>query len=151
MQIVLLTPVATMRRMTRVLLLASIGSIALGGSLFYQRHPFPVGVAWQFVSWGGIDLVFAGVGLLQAAKLARQSAGVQAVAARKLERTLVFNCRLNYLWMGGSLTVLLAAWPLHPAGLAGHGLGAALQALLLFVFDRVYVARLRAAATASPI
>jgi hypothetical protein len=137
--------VAIMRQMSLVFSFASMASISISIPLFLAHTPFPVGVAWQFASWGVIDLIFAAFGSLQAAKLAKQSPGVQAAAAKKLERTLVFNFKLNYLWTGGSLAVLLAAWPLQSASLAGHGLGASLQALLLFVFDRVYVARLRAA------
>ncbi|HEX8341484.1 MAG TPA: hypothetical protein VF624_11300 [Tepidisphaeraceae bacterium] len=137
------SPASVMRRMTLVLLVASLLSIALAVPLFRAGRPLAAGVAWQFLSWGVIDLAIIAIGAPGMTKLASASRDAQA-AAVKLRRTLLFNFKLNYFWVGASLAVLVAAWPLRSAGVAGHGLGATLQALLLFVFDRVYVARLDA-------
>ena len=124
-------------------------SIVVGAALFAvdgRTRPFWNGVAWQFVTWGAIDAIFAATGIIQAYRVTGKPPCPQAeadefLAAEKLLRTLHFNQKLNWLWVGTGIALLVWAAAAHSAALAGHGVGVIVQGGFLFVFDLIYAAR----------
>lgn len=146
-------PLGTLRRLRtrQAAILASVAvvSIAVGAMMFLidgRAKPFWNGVAWQFVTWGAIDAVFAGTGLLYSYRVTGRPPCPQAeadefAAAEKLLRSLHFNEKLNWLWLATGVALLVWAAVAHSLSLAGHGAGVVIQGGFLFLFDRVFTAR----------
>ena len=142
------TRFAVRRRMSWVLTVWSVASVAAGAvalPLLPAGSEFWTAVAWQFLIWGAIDLVFAGVGVWQARPSNAEAAGSEE-QARKLLGALRFNGKLNWLWLAGG--VALIAWSAAAgwkASLLGHGVGVLVQGGFLFAYDKRFAADLAAA------
>ena len=140
--------------MSWVLLVWSVASVAAGGVALplVPAKPRPAAaeftsaVAWQFLIWGAIDLVFAGLGVWQARAANADHAGGEP-QTRKLLGALRFNRKLNWLWVGGGVALIvwsaLTGWA---ASLLGHGVGVLVQGGFLFAYDRRFERDLSAAA-----
>lgn len=130
-------------------------SILVGGLWFFFVRPgdesnprtFFDAVFMQFAVWGVINGFFAVGGIRQALAAARtpiENAGPEIDDAKKLLAYLKFNTKLNWLWLLTGVGLLVAWAFTRNVGLAGHGVGVAIQAAFLFVFDAILTRRLRA-------
>jgi len=129
-------------RMTRVLLWFSIGSIVGGTAIVLLSHEgWTDAIGWQFAIWGGIDLIFALMGVRQCSR-AKQGLLDDLAEAESLRKSLRFNGGLNWLWV--ALGTVLIAWGAATASttLVGHGIGVLLQGGFLFFFDRLFLRKL---------
>ena len=132
-----------------MLLVWSVASILAGGitlPLLPDGSKFWSAAAWQFLIWGGIDLIFAAAGVWQARRSNAAVAGSEG-QTRKLLGALRFNQKLNWLWLASGVALL--AWSAHAGwqrSLLGHGVGVLVQGGFLFVYDRRFEHDLAAAA-----
>ena len=118
------------QRRARLLLMWSLASVASGVGLMLTGGDIGVPavlrtVGFHFVIWGGIDLIFALMGL-------RRDDGDPS----DLIRILRFNERLNYVWVGAGL--LMIALSVFALGWLGHGIGTLIQGGFLFWYDRTF-------------
>ncbi len=138
------------RRFSIRLALLSAGSILLG-VLAWVIGKAATGVvvnvtATHFVIWGLIDIAFAALGIWVTRRGAPTKSPEELLKAKEgLARSLEFNQKLNWLWVGSGVALLgLGAWLLSQGreagpGTLGHGVGVTIQGGLLFVFDRVFL------------
>jgi hypothetical protein len=131
---------------TRTFLFWSLGSIAAGAVvLAVEGHAFARTVAVHFVIWGAINLVFALMGVQQGARVKRAAPAEGEIdEAQRLLHSLRFNQKLNWLWLGMGVVLLILGAALQNAGLLAHGVGVAVQGGYLFAFDRVFERKMKA-------
>lgn len=136
---------STRRFYSRLLMAWSVASIVLGlpAWLLLKEHPFLGPFFVQCWIWGAIDIVFALLGLRQAAAADRtpitpDSAAAELADANKLLGALAFSHKLNYLWL--ATAAALYVWSLLTLSpyLAGHATGVLIQGGYLFVQDRKF-------------
>ncbi|MEM6561624.1 MAG: hypothetical protein AAF656_08485 [Planctomycetota bacterium] len=124
-------------RFSRILAGFSVMSIVVGAALIATTDGHVDAFGWQFVIWGLIDLIFAGLGL-------RAKGPMDDAERGKLIDALGFSIRvLNPIWLG-SAVILLAF------GIWGHGLGVLVQGGFLTAFDPIFRASLRQADPSKP-
>lgn len=131
--------------LTRRLMLWSVGSILLGLGMLLFRTLFWNGLAFQFIAWGGIDLLIAWGGMTGTRKRRAKLTEEQAAAAipqetRKLRRILWINTGLDVLYVLGG--ALLALFQRSQALWLGTGLGIVIQGSFLFFFDWLHARQL---------
>jgi hypothetical protein len=112
-------------KFTRTFLLWSLGSIAAGAVvLAIDSQAFARTVAVHFIIWGTINLVFALMGVQQGRRVARaEPTEAEIDEARSLLRSLRFNQKLNWLWVGTGVVLLALGAILSNAGLLANGVG----------------------------
>ncbi len=114
---------------------------------------FASAAASQFLIWGAIDAVLAGLGLRAAKKRPVEPIDPCAEAARQVKAIgfVRFNVKLDilYVLIGVALFVwsALATTPGGRAALAGHGTGVVIQGGFLLMFDHFFARRLAASRT----
>lgn len=128
------------------------GSIISGTMLWmvYRRDgAFATAVGIEFVAWGAVDCIFAVLGVRQTLQVKGLPTDDTTIERErdgrdKLISSLAFNHYLNigYLALAGGLF----AWGIYSrsTSLYGHGTGVLIQGGFLFVFDIVFLCRLRA-------
>lgn len=120
---------AVRRDLTRRLTAWGAFSVAAGGAMSVvatrRGEPLLAGVARQFLAWGAIDLVIAGVGAAANRRPVTDATG----ALRSLRRLLVVNAVLDVGYLVGA--AVLARSP----GRRGDAAGVAVQGLALLVLD----------------
>lgn len=133
--------------LTRRLAFWAAGSILLGLVMFLFRAPFWNGMAFQFIGWGGIDLLIAWGGVSGSRKrrarlTVEQAAAAAPAEARNLRRILWLNTGLDVLYMLGG--VLAAVFPGDSTPLwLGTGIGIFIQGAFLFFFDWFHAVQTR--------
>jgi hypothetical protein len=109
---------------------------------------FIAAVGSQFFIWGAIDALLAGLGLRGVGGRERKPLPVDEESLRreKARRTLRFNAKLDWVWIGGGVLLILLAVPFPggAASLIGHGVGVIAQGGFLLLFDHLFARRLGA-------
>ncbi len=125
---------------TRTFLLWSVGSIVAGAVVMaIDSRAFARTVAVHFVIWGAFNLVFALMGVQQGRRVARaEPSEAELDEGRSLLRSLRFNQKLNWLWVGTGVALLALGAILANASLLAHGVGVIMQGGYLFAFDRAF-------------
>lgn len=124
------------QRVARGLLLWALASIVVGLGLLLSEEATLRAIGVQFVVWGAIDALIAGVGVRdRRRRIARgeaQDPELRRAFERHLRRLLRLNAGLDvgYLAIGAGLVLLWTT----PEGL-GHGVGVLVQGGFLLLFD----------------
>jgi hypothetical protein len=128
----------------------SLGSVALGaiGLWLFSKHPVLGPVATQFLIWGLINLVFAFMGLKDKdpASLDWTLPATRHDVMRKLlgiAKWIHFNHKLDMLWVGSGVALLVAVAIWRADALLGHGIGVLIQGVALMLIDRTFDAKLK--------
>lgn len=135
----------TRRFYSRLLTAWSLASILVGlpAWIVLKDQPFFGPFFAQCWIWGAIDLVFALLGLKQAATADKTAETPEAVAAeqadaRKLLGALAFSHKLNWIWLATAAGLYAWAVAAGSVVLAGHATGVLVQGGYLFVQDRKF-------------
>ena len=114
-----------------------------------RRSAYDRAFCRQFIMWGTIDLVIAGVGYR---RVQRASAPIAAESdeLRALHRVLIGNSALDVGYLASGVALILAAERLGarserypPAAVRGDGSGVIIQAALLLALDAAFAFRTR--------
>ena len=130
----------------------SLGSVLWGaiGLWASASHPVLGPVATQFLIWGLINLVFAFMGLKDKdpASLDWSLPATRDDVMKKLlgiAKWIHFNHKLDMLWVGSGVALLVAFAIWRADALLGHGIGVLVQGVALMIIDRTFDAKLKQA------
>jgi hypothetical protein len=118
---------------------ASLSTLIGIAILFFDiRSDVRSAIAWQFIIWGGINLLFALNGI-------RTHRRFDSTQARGLIQFFVNNSWMNVAWtLLGVVTLAIGLWMVN-AGIITHGVCVIIQALFLVGFDQQFKKALVAA------
>jgi hypothetical protein len=128
---------ATHLAFTRVFLAWSVLTLIIGVAVIWMpiRPDVRSAVAWQFIIWGGINLMFALNGL-------RTHRRFDPAASENLIAFFENNGWMNVGWTLLGVITLAAGLLMANAGIITHGVCVIVQALFLVMFDQRFKAAL---------